>query len=63
MTQMIFEAENKIRMVSKKQPKSLILPIPATIRDIMNFEHGTPIKWEICLNENEKYVKIYKKQD
>ena len=63
MTKTIFETENKIRNVSKAQQKTLILPIPATIRDLMNFKHGTHIKWEVCLNENEKYIKIYEKQD
>lgn len=62
MTKM-YETENKLRMVSKSHSKSLILPVPATIRDIMKFEHGTPIKWEVCLNENKKYIKLYKKQD
>lgn len=63
MTNKIFETDNKIRMVSKAQNKSLILPVPATIRDIMNFKHGTPIKWEVCLNDKEKYIKIYEKTD
>lgn len=59
----IYETHNKIRKVSNTHKKSLILPIPATIRDIMNFEHGTTINWEVCSNENEKYIKIYEKQD
>ena len=60
----ILETDNKIRMVSKSHSKSLILPVQATVRDIMNFKHGTPIKWEVCLNEkNEKYIKLYEKQD
>ncbi len=34
------------------------------IRDIMEFEHGTEIDIEVCLDENnEKIVKIRKKQD
>ncbi len=60
----ILETDNKIRMVSKSHSKSLILPVPATVRDIMNFKHGTHVKWEVCLNEkNEKYIKICEKQD
>jgi len=56
----IYETTGKIRRVSKKS-KSLILPIPPEIRDLMKYEHETPIKWEICLDEqNKKYIKIYK---
>lgn len=59
----IYETENKLRKVSKNKSKALILPVPATIRDLMNFEHGTPIQWEVCLENEEKYIKIYEKID
>ena len=56
--------ETKIRKVSNQRPKSLILTIPATCRDIMGFEHGTPVKLEVCTDEhNKKYIKVYKKTD
>lgn len=55
----IYETQNKIRRVSNKS-KSLILPIPPEIRDLMAFKHQTSINWQICLNEkNEKYIKLY----
>ena len=58
----IFECEAKIRRASHRRPKSLILSINPTIRDIMKFEHETPIKMEVCLDENnKKFVKISKK--
>jgi len=54
----------KLRRPSKQRPKSLILSINPMIRDIMEFEHGTEIDIEVCLDENnEKIVKIRKKQD
>lgn len=60
----IYQTHNKCRKVSAKQNKALLLPIPATIRDILELKHGTPIKWEVCINKNgTKYVKISKKTD
>ena len=55
--------ETKLRKVSNKRPKSLILSIPATVRDIMEFEHGTSVKIEVCLDDKtkKKYIKIYAK--
>ena len=61
MTQ-IYETQNKIRKVSTKS-QALILPIPATIRDIMNFRHGTPVKWEIHAEDDRKIIKIYENMD
>lgn len=53
--------ETKLRKVSNNRPKSLILSIPANVRDIMEFEHGTSVKIEVCLDqENKKFVKISK---
>lgn len=58
----IVKCEAKIRRASHQRPKSLILSISPTIRDIMNFEHGTPVILEVCLDENDKkFVKISKK--
>ena len=54
----------KIRRDTKARPKSLILPIPAQIRDIMKFEHGTEVTIEVCLNENkEMYLRVQEKID
>ena len=53
---------NKIRRDTKARPKSLILPIPAQIRDTMNFEHGTEVTWTIC-SENEKLKIVIEKVD
>ena len=57
----IYETTRNLRRSSKKSYKSLLLAIPPEIRDIMKFEHGTQLKIEICLDENEeKYLKIRK---
>ncbi len=57
----IYEETRNIRCVSKSHPKSLILLIPPTVRDIMKFEHGTSIHIEVCLDENEeKYLTVRK---
>lgn len=60
MTSLI-KIPSTIKWVSKQRPKSLILRIPAAVRDIMEFEHGTSINIEVCLDENDKkFVKISK---
>ena len=57
----LLKMRKKIRRDTAARPKSLILPIPAQIRDMMEFEHGTEITMEVCLNENkEKYIKVQK---
>ncbi len=55
----IYETKTKIRRVSKKS-KSLILPIPPEIRDLMGYTHSTKIKMEIHLENNEKFIQIKK---
>ena len=60
----LLKIEGILRRPSKRRPKSLILSINPSIRDIMEFEHETKIIMEVCLDEdNNKYVKMYKKQD
>ena len=54
----LLKMKNKIRRDSKQRPKSLILPIPAQIRDTMKFEHGTPVTWTVCSNEEKNELKI-----
>ena len=57
----IYKTETTVKKRSNQRPKSLILHIPAAVRDIMEFEHNTQITLEVCLNaENKKYIKIYK---
>ncbi len=57
----LLEKSTTVRQRSSKQPQALILNIPAAGRDIMEFEHGTSIKIEVCLDENnKKFVKISK---
>lgn len=57
----IHEFEHKIRRVSKSHEKSLILPVPAKVRDIMELKHDDKVMWEIHVNENgEKYLIIRK---
>jgi hypothetical protein len=59
----LYETKNKVRKVSNKRPTALILPIPATIRDVMNFEHGSEVKWELCVENDCRIVKIYNAKD
>ena len=58
---LLLETRTKTRRRSKKQQQALILNIPAQVRDIMKFEHGTEISMEVCLDENEEmYIKVQK---
>lgn len=61
---MIFlRTEKKIRRDSKQHPKSLILSIPANMRDILEFEHGTEVILTVCSNEkNELRLVVQKKK-
>ena len=60
----IYKARNKIRKVSSATPKSVIAPIPAVIRDIMEFQHGTKIEWTVYTDENgNKFIKINEIKD
>lgn len=64
MTQNITKFEKKLRKVSKQRPKSLILNIPSTIRDLMEFEAETTVSLQVCVSEDgEKYLKIQKIDD
>lgn len=59
---LLLKTRTKIRRRSKKQQQALILNIPATIRDVMKFEHGTEVTLTVCL-ENEKIYLRVEKQD
>ena len=61
--EILYNTINKIRKVSNRRPTALILPIPATIRDVMNFDHGTSVKWELCVEDDCRFVKIYNAED
>lgn len=62
MTTKIYETEQKLKAVSKERQKSLIFRISGALREIMQFEHGTPVKVEVCLDDTTKYIKIYEKK-
>lgn len=54
----LMEIDTKIKAVSKARPKSLILRIPSNLRDAMEFKDGTPVKLELLVENNERYIKI-----
>lgn len=59
----ILKTEKKVRRHNKQRPKSLILPIPANMRDIMELEHGTEVTLTLCSNEkNELQIVVQKKK-
>jgi hypothetical protein len=58
----ILRTEKKIRRDSNKRPKSLILSIPANMRDILEFEHGTEVILTVCSNKNDELQLVVQKK-
>lgn len=56
----LLEKTTTIRKRSNKQPQALILNIPAQIRDIMKFEHGTEVKLTTCVENEKIYLRVEK---
>ena len=55
--------ETAIKKRSNARPKSLVLYIPATVRDVMGWEHDTPVVMDICVENDCRILKIYTKLD
>lgn len=51
---LILKMPLKLKKVSKARPKSLILRIPATVREIMEFKADETINIKVCLNPETK---------
>jgi len=62
MTTML-KIPTKVKKRSNSRPKSLILYIPSAVRDIMEFEHDSDIYLEVCMENDEKLLKIRKIDD
>lgn len=58
---LIIKLLTKVKKRSNTRPKSLILHIPAQVRDLMDLKHDTPINLEVCIDDEtkKKYIKIY----
>lgn len=57
----IFETVSTARRPSKQRPKSLILAVPPVMKEYLELEHQSMIRWTACIDENnEKYIKISK---
>jgi len=52
----------KLQKKSNARPKSLVLHIPAAVRDIMGYEHGTELILDVIVEDDDKYV-VMRKQD
>ena len=60
MTKML-ETVSTARRPSKRRPQSLILAVPPIMREYLEIEHQSMIRWKACVDENnEKYLKIQK---
>ena len=55
--------EKQVKSRSKDRPKSLLLLIPAMVRDLMDLKVNDTLILDIVEENNKRYMKIYKKQD
>lgn len=58
----LLRTEKKIRRDNKQRPKSLILSIPANMRDLLEFEHGTDVILTVCSNEKDELQLVVQKK-
>lgn len=57
----IFTDTTKIRSLSKNRLNTLLLTIPAKSRDFLEIQRGDTLIWEAVVENEEKYIKVYKK--
>ena len=57
---LITRINRKIQKKSKTRPKSLILYIPAEVRDIVGLQDGTEVNIDVILENDEKIIQIRK---
>ncbi len=60
---LVARLNKKVKYRSKDRPKSLLLLIPAMVRDILELKYDDEVVLDVIVENDEKYVKIYKKQD
>ena len=53
----------KLKYVAKSRPKSLILRIPAVIRDLLELTYDDTVTMDVIIEDDVKWIKIYKKLD
>lgn len=56
----LLKLQHKVKKRSNARPKSLILHIPAKARDLLELEHDSDICLEVCVENDEKVMKIRK---
>lgn len=57
---LITRITKKIQKKSKTRPKSLILYLPASVRDIVGLQDGTEVNIDVILENDEKIIQIRK---
>lgn len=56
----LLRKQTKVRKRSNYRPKSLILLIPAVIRDLLELSSDDDVCLEVCMENEEKYLKLKK---
>lgn len=62
-TKKLISKDVKLLKVSKARPKSLVLRIPAIIRDLLELNTGDTVTLDVIEEQDCRYIKIYKKLD
>lgn len=59
---LVQQITKKLQKKSNARPKSLVLYIPASVRDIMGYEDGTELVMDVIVEDDDRYV-VMRKQD
>ena len=63
MATKLISKDVKLHYVAKSRPKSLILRIPAMIRDLLELTYEDTVTMDVLVEDDVKCIKIYKKAD
>lgn len=63
MAKLELKLETQTKKASSKRPTSLITRIPTDVRDSLDLKLDDTLIWEVYQEDEEKFIKMYKKQD
>lgn len=60
---LVYRTTKKLASISKARPNSLLLRIPSTIRDIMDFQPNEEVTIDVLEEKDCRTIRIYKKRE
>ncbi len=60
---LIYRKTLKLASISKARPNSLLLRIPSTIRDMMNFKPNEEVTIDVLEEKDCRTIRIYKNRE